>query len=315
MKNTYRSNNNLYTSVQSLLLVISLAMLLGLMGWLVGGKPIALMAVGAAVLLYLMLPMVSPHIILRMQKARRLHYREVPRLYDMLQTLSQRARLPHLPELYYIPADTMNAFTVGNRETSAIAVTHALLRRLDSNELAGVLAHEISHLRHNDMRIMGFAGLSSQLIQVLSLIGQFLLLLNLPLLLWGQYTISWAAILLLIFAPSISAILQLALSRTREYRADNGAAELMGDGRALASALAKMEAYQSQFLKGLFWQGYRRRPEGALLRTHPHTKERIRRLLKSQPLPKNSDPTLAAISGRRHPQQIVRNPLQLQWIS
>jgi heat shock protein HtpX len=97
-----------------------------------------------------------------------------------------------------------------------------------------VLAHEISHLRHNDMRIMGFAGLTSQLIHMLALLGQILLFLNLPLLLWGHYTISWTAILLLIFAPTISAILQLALSRTREYRADLGAARLMGDGRALA---------------------------------------------------------------------------------
>jgi heat shock protein HtpX len=77
------------------------------------------------------------------------------------------------------------------------------------NEITGVLAHEISHLHHNDMRIMGFAGLTSQLINMLSLLGQILLLLNLPLLLWGDYTISWAAILLLIFASTISAIAML----------------------------------------------------------------------------------------------------------
>ena len=74
------------------------------------------------------------------------------------------------------------------------------------NEITGVLAHEISHLHHNDMRIMGFAGLTSQLIHMLSLFGQILLLLKLPLLLGGHYTISWAAILFLIFAPTISAI-------------------------------------------------------------------------------------------------------------
>ena len=313
MKNANWIKNNFYTSIQSLLLVLSLAMLLGLMGWLVGGISFALLAVGAVVLLYLFFPMVSPQVILRMQKARRLHIEDAPRLYAMLQTLSGRARLPHLPMLYYIPADTMNAFTVGNRETAAIAVTDALLRRLDANELAGVLAHEISHIRHNDTRIMGFAGLSSQLIHMLSLIGQFLLFLNLPLLLWGQYTISWAAILLLIFAPSISAILQLALSRTREYRADDGAAELMGDGRTLASALAKMEIHRNQFLKGLFWPGYRRMPEGELLRTHPHTRERIRRLLESRHLPENGNFNPVDPSGRRHPKMILRNPSRLQW--
>jgi len=274
--------NEIYTSIQSLLLVLSLAMLLGLMGWLVGGQSFALMAVGAVVLLYLIHPMVSPHVILRLQKARRLHDYEAPQLFARLRALTERAGLPHQPMLYYIPAETMNAFSVGNRETAAIAFTDGLLRRLDFNEICGVLAHEISHLRHNDMRIMGFAGLTSQLIHMLSLLGQILLFLNLPLLLWGHYTISWAAILLLIFAPSISAILQLALSRTREYRADLAAAKLMGDGRALASALAKMETYQNRFLRGIFWPGYRQIPEGTLLRTHPHTKKRIRRLLENQ---------------------------------
>jgi heat shock protein HtpX len=147
------------------------------------------------------------------------------------------------------------------------------------------------------MRIMGFAGLTSQLIHMLSLLGQILLLLNLPLLLWGQYTISWAAILLLIFAPTISAIMQLALSRTREYRADLGAAKLMGDGRALASALAKMEAYQNRILSGFFWPGYRQIPEGALLRTHPNTKKRIQRLLENR-VYRSDDERFPGLSSR-----------------
>jgi heat shock protein HtpX len=217
-----------------LLLVLSLAMLLGVLGWLIGGWLFALTTVGAVVLLYLIHPMVSPQVILRLQKARRLHDNEAPQLFARLQALTERARLPRLPMLYYIPADVMNAFSVGNCQSAAIALTDGLLRRLNIHEITGVLAHEISHLRHNDMRIMGFAGLTSQLIHMLALLGQILLFLNLLLLLWGHYTISWTAILLLIFAPTISAILQLALSRTREYRADLGAARLMGDGRALA---------------------------------------------------------------------------------
>ncbi|MEJ2728424.1 MAG: zinc metalloprotease HtpX, partial [Deltaproteobacteria bacterium] len=274
--------NEIYTSIQSLLLVLSLALLLGVMGWLIGGQSFGLMAVAAVVLLYLIHPMVSPQVILRLQKARRLHDHEAPQLFAQLQALSERARLPRLPMLYYVPADAMNAFSVGNRESAAIALTDGLLRRLDFHEITGVLAHEISHLRHNDMRIMGFAGLTSQLIRMLSLLGQILLLLNLPLLLWGHYTLSWSAILLLIFAPTISAIIQLALSRTREYRADLGAVKLMGDGRALASALAKMEAYQNRILRAIFWPGYGRIPEGALLRTHPNTNKRIQRLLENQ---------------------------------
>jgi heat shock protein HtpX len=274
--------NEVYTSIQSLLLVLSLAMLLGVMGWLIGGQSFALMAVGGVVLLYLIHPMVSPQFILRLQKARRLHEHEAPQLFARLRALAERARLPRPPMLYYVPAEAMNAFSVGNRESAAIALTDGLLRRLDIPEITGVLAHEISHLRHNDLRIMGFAGLTRQLIHMLSLLGQILLFLNLPLLLWGHYSISWAAILLLIFAPTISAILQLALSRTREYRADLGAAKLMEDGRPLASALAKMETYHHGFLRGILWPGHRQTTEGALLRTHPHTRKRIRRLLENQ---------------------------------
>jgi heat shock protein HtpX len=308
MKKANWIKNKRTTSIQSMLLVLSLAILLGLMGWLLGGISFTVMAVGAVFLIYLIHPMVSPQVMLRLQKARRLNDQEVPHLYDMLHKLAQRARLTHLPVLYYIPAETMNAFTVGNRENAAIAVSDGLLRRLDFDELCGVLAHEISHLRHNDLRIMGFAGLSGQLIHMLSLFGQILLFLNLPLMLWGQYTISWAAILLLIFAPSISSILQLALSRTREYRADLGAAELMGDGRALASALTKMEAYQNRFLKGMFWPGYRPTPDGALLRTHPLTKKRIRRLMENEDHRSDGAQNTVESFGRGYPRIIKRNP-------
>ena len=305
--------NKRYISIQSLLLVLSLATLLGLMGWLIGGESFALMAVAAVVVLYLVQPMVSAHVILRWQRARRLHYQEAPQLYHALRALAERARLPRLPMLYYIASETMNAFTIGNRHMATIALTDGLLRRLDADELAGVLAHEISHLRHDDIRIMGFAGLTSQLIHMLSLLGQLLLFLNLPLLLWGQYTISWAVILLLIFAPSISAILQLALSRTREYRADLGAAELMGDGRALASALAKMETYQKRFFRGILWPGYRQLPETTLLRTHPPTQSRIRRLMKNEDHRPDSDHSTAAFPGRDYPRIIRRRPKHLQW--
>jgi heat shock protein HtpX len=293
--------NEIYTSIQSLLLVLSLAMLLGVMGWLVGGQSFALMAIGAVVLLYLIHPMVSPQVILRLQNARRLHDHEAPQLFARLKALTERARLPRLPMLYYIPAESMNAFTDG------------LLRRLDNHEITGVLAHEISHLRHNDTRIMGFAGLTSQLIHMLSLLGQILLFLNLPLLLLGHYTISWAAILLLIFAPTISAIIQLALSRTREYRADLGAAKLIGDGRALASALAKMETYQTRFLRRIFWPGYRPIPEGGLLRTHPHTKKRIQRLLENQ-VYRSDDEHYRGVSSRPGypPGSAIGFPVRLQ---
>jgi len=273
------TKSKMITSAQAALLLISMASLSGLMGWLFGERLLAFAAIGAVVIFYVLNPMVSPLLILRMHRARRLTYDQAPHLYRVLQTLSERAELPRVPILYHLPGQTMNAFTVGTREEAAIAVSDGLLRRLDGREISAVLAHEVSHVRHNDIRMMGFANLSNVIVQMLSVIGQFLLILNFPMLLIGKYTISWTAIGLLIFAPSISTMLQLALSRTREYNADLGAAALMGDSEALASALAKMETYHNRLFRNILWPRYTRKTGPALYRTHPPAKERIRRLL------------------------------------
>jgi heat shock protein HtpX len=277
IKSAWKKNRAI-TTIQSLALVVSLAVLLGLMGWLLGGQTFAAGAIGAVVVFYFLNPMVSPTIVMRMFRGRRLAFQDAPHLYRPLKTLSERAELPRMPVLYYLPHSAMNAFTVGVSGNAAIAVSGGLLRKLDADEVSAVLAHEISHIRHNDIRIMGFAALSSRFIHMLSLFGQFLLFINLPLFLMGQYTISWVAIILLILAPSISAILQLALSRTREYRADLGAAELTGSPESLATALSKMDIERTSYFR-LLWPSRARVPSSPLMRTHPPTEERIRRLL------------------------------------
>jgi len=182
-----------------------------------------------------------------------------------------------MPRLYYIPDRMMNAFAVGSRDEAAIGLTEGLLRHLNRRELVGVLAHEISHIRHNDMRVMSVAALISHLTSLFSSFGQLLLFLNLPLLLFGRTTISWFAILLLLAAPLLSSLLQLALSRTREFEADLGAAHLTGDPEGLASALQKMAYYQDNLLKRIFMPGYKA-PDPSLFRTHPKTDERVNRL-------------------------------------
>jgi heat shock protein HtpX len=280
------------TAVQSLALVVSLAAILGIMGFLLGGRTFAVAAIGAVVLLYILNPVVSPLWIMKMYRARQLGYRDAPQLYQTLKILSERAELARMPVLYYLPNASMSAFTAGTPENAAIALSDALLRRLDGQEISAVLAHEVSHIRHNDIRIMGFANLSGHFIQWLSLFGQFLLFLNFPLLLMGRYTISWTAIMLLIFAPVISAMLQLALSRTREYSADLGAADLTGSPEFLASALAKMEAYQQNYLRRFLWPGYSKAPNSPLMKTHPPTAERIRRLLEIRDDRKYAEPKL-----------------------
>jgi heat shock protein HtpX len=196
--------------------------------------------------------------------------------------LAARAGLPAAPTLYYVPSAMINAFAVGTRGNSAIAVTDALLRALSPRELAGVLAHELSHVRNNDMWVMELADLFSRMTSWFSSVGQILLVINLPLTMFSEYAVSWAAILILVLAPTLSALMQLALSRIREYDADLGATELTGDPRGLALALVKMERYQGRFIEQIFFPG-RRLPDPSLLRTHPPTQERIERLLELEP--------------------------------
>ena len=156
-----------------------------------------------------------------------------------------------------------------------------MFRTLSERELCGVLAHEVSHIRHNDIWVMGMADLFSRLTAIFSMIGQLLLILYVPVALFSDLTIHWLALLILIFAPTLSVLLQLALSRTREFDADLGAAELSGDRIGLASALQKIERHQGRFLEQIFLPG-RRIPDPSLLRTHPATEERIRRLKELQ---------------------------------
>jgi len=276
--------HRLINAVQSLLLLAMMAAILAALGSIVAGGGGALLALGLGALLVAVNPGLSPRLILRLYGARALRPEEAPDLHSILELLAARAELPAVPALHYVPSSIINAFAVGSRRRSAIAVTDGLLRALSAREVAGVLAHEVSHVRHNDMWVMGLADLFSRLTQIFSSLGQMLLLLNLPLLLLGAATVSWTAVLILILAPTASAVIQLALSRTREYDADLGAAELTGDPRALASALARMERYQGRLFEQILFPG-RRVPDPSLLRTHPPTEERIRRLLELEQAP------------------------------
>lgn len=266
--------NNL---VQSASLLGGMAALVALLGWLLAGTDGVLWAVIIGVLILWLSPRASPRLTLRWYGARPLNRTEALGLYTLTDTLAERAQLPVAPELYYAPTPVMNAFAVGHRQQPAIAVTHGLLRNLSQQELAGVLAHEISHIRSNDIWVMTLADTVSRVTGGLALIGQLLLFINLPLLLFGATAISWWAILLLLFAPTISLLLQLALSRTREFDADMDAVEVTGDPLGLASALRKLDRHQGGLWQRLFFPGSRRR-DSWILSTHPSSEERIRRL-------------------------------------
>jgi heat shock protein HtpX len=264
---------------QSAAIVLAMAALLGGIGWLLGGSLLAMLAVGATTFLYLMNPVISPAMVLRSLGARWLHPREAPRLFAMIAKLADRAGLPVTPALYLHTRNPMNGFTVGDASRAAIALSEDLIRSLSRQEVEAVLAHEVSHIRNNDTRIMGFAALVGRLTGMLSLFGQILLFLNLPLLLLGGHTISWIFILALVFAPTVSMLMQLTLSRTREYQADLGAAELTGNPGALASALVKIDRAQRSFFGRNLWPIRPWQAQSELWRSHPPTPKRVNRLL------------------------------------
>ena len=269
----------LRNTFQTILLIMALLITLGLLGWLIGGGFIAFYAIVLVIILYFVNPVLSPQLILKMYRTQPIMPYQAPNLHAILKILAQRAELPFIPQLFYLPSDVMNAFAVGTPENSAIALSDGILRRLSPHEIAGVLAHEISHIMNADIQIMGFADLVSRLTNFLAWIGQVFLILNIFLLLFfGTYLISWFAIIILILAPIGTDLLQLALSRNREYDADLGATQLLGDPTPLVAALLKMERYQGRFWEQIWWPG-QHSPEPSLLRTHPSTKERIKRLL------------------------------------
>jgi heat shock protein HtpX len=217
--------------------------------------------------------------VLRMYRAQPLLPQQAPELFALFGDLARKAELAHTPALYYVPTRMLNAFAVGANRSAAVAVTDGLLRVMTPRELAGILAHELSHIRFQDTRLMALGDVFSRLTVTMSQIGQFLLVLSLPAVLIGARGIPFLGLLVLVFAPMASTLLQLALSRTREFHADAGAIELTSDPLGLAAALAKLERTHSGSLWQRIFVPYRVQ-EPTILRTHPATQQRIERLMK-----------------------------------
>jgi heat shock protein HtpX len=284
-------SHKLRNNLQTALLVAALSVLFAYLAWFIGGPLVAWVAFIGVIVLAMKNPVASPRLLMSLYRARPIGHAEAPRLYAIVQELSRRAGLDRLPVLYLVPTRLMNAFSTGDRQDAAIAISDGLLRRMELRELTGVLAHEIGHVANGDIRVMAFADLVSRVTGMLSLFGQILLLISLPLWLLSAADIPWLPILLLLFAPTLSALVQLALSRSRELEADRSAAELSGDPEGLASALQKLEYQQGGLWERIFMPT-QRIPEPSILRSHPPTEERVRRLLElrdreslPQPLP------------------------------
>lgn len=201
--------------------------------------------------------------------------RNAPDLVILAAELARRAGLARAPTLHLLPSPVLQAMAAGDREDPAIAVTSGLLQTLPPREVAAVLAHEIAHIRHGDIFIMRLAATAGAMTQAMSSVGLFLAFALLPVLWATGEVLSPVGILLLTLSPTVSDLLQLSLSRRREFLADAGAVELTGDPQALAQALRRIEAIQ-----GDDWERFASRGAHWLhwFRTHPSTRERITRL-------------------------------------
>jgi heat shock protein HtpX len=262
--------------VQGILLLGGMIATLAVCAWLLFGKTGVLWMLILGAVMLAVRPRMRPDWVLRMYRATALPSHVAPDLHHLVATLAQRAGLPQSPALYYVPTSMLNAFAVGRRNDAAIGVTDGLLRNLTGRQLANVLAHEMSHIRSDDLWIMTLADTVGRLTHAVAYAGIALLVFGLPMLAAGT-AVPMLVALVLIAIPTVVTLLQLALSRAREYDADLDAVALTGDPSGLASALRTLHTRE-----GRIWERILvprgRMPDPLLLRTHPSTDERIRRL-------------------------------------
>lgn len=265
-------------TVHTLLLFAVMAIVLAYIGFILADWEGMIWALTLSIILLLVAPKVSPTLVMRMYQAKLLNSSNAWEIHNIVAQLSNRAGLTAIPDIYYIPSSTINAFSVGSKKDPAIGVTDGLLKLLNVREMVAVLAHEISHINQNDMMVMGYADIINRVVSLMALLGLSVLVISLPFYLMGIIYISWSAIFILLLSPTLMSLLQLTLSRTREFNADMEAARLTGDPEGLALALQRIERTQGSFLEKIFLPS-KTIPEPSVLRTHPEVNERIERLL------------------------------------
>ncbi|RNC70972.1 MAG: peptidase M48 [Desulfuromonadales bacterium] len=262
--------------LQSAALVAGMVGMLLALGWLFAGVFGMVWALAVGIIPLVVSIRVYPTLILKMYGAKPLTAADSPQMHAIVNEMARRAGLAEPPSIHYIPSAIPLIFSVGKGKNSAIAIADGVLRLLTLREIVGVVGHEVSHIRNSDTWVMSFADVVTRVTRMISLLGQLLVIVNLPLYILGEHSMPWVPLLLMLLAPTLSALLQLSLSRTREFEADLWGARISGDPAGLASALAKLEISQQRAaektLPGM------RKVEPSLLRTHPITDERIRRL-------------------------------------
>ena len=261
--------------LQSAVLLLGLLALAAISGALFAGAEGVIIAAAIASLFLVLNPVSGEVLFQYVYGAVPLTPASAPRLSALVSELARRAELRRTPTLFLIPAPVLQAMASGSREAPAIGVTSGLLQTMSSRELTAVLAHEISHIRHGDMFVMRLAVGAGSMTRAMSTAGMFLLIAYFPVFWSTGVSLSPIAIALLVAAPTVSDLLELSLSRSREFLADAGAVELTGDPPALARAIERIEAIQ-----GDDWERFTARGGRWLrwFRTHPTAAERIERL-------------------------------------
>jgi heat shock protein HtpX len=224
------------------ILLAALTALVVWIGQMVGGPNGAVLALVMAGAMNFFSYWFSDKIVLKMYGAQEISANDDPELYGIVRDLTARAGLP-MPKVYIIPEETPNAFATGrNPEHAAVAVTQGIRRILDKRELAGVLGHELSHVKHRDILISSIAATLAGAISYLAYMAQWAAIFG-----GGSRDREeggsniFSLLFMMIVAPLAASLIQMAVSRSREYMADEGGAKVSGDPLALASALRKLE--------------------------------------------------------------------------
>jgi heat shock protein HtpX len=259
------------------LLIMAMAGILSLPGWFLAGAAGVKLAIIITILALIFTPGIPPAVAMKRSGAVPIPPRALPGLHGILRQLSRKAGLETVPRLYYLPSRQPNAFAFGDRSASAIGFTQGLASLLSTQEMAGILSHEITHIKNNDNWIKSLSLLLGRMTGIFSLAAQALLILSLPLILMKDSELNTLLILAMAAAPLACLILIKALSRAREFEADLGAEELLNHPEALASALLKIHAWQQQ--------AGQKQNISPLLKSHPSVRERIRRLKALRPVP------------------------------
>ena len=282
----------MFNLMKTAILMAAITALFMAIGSVLGGQQGMMLALVVALGMNFFSYWFSDQMVLKMYNAQQVDESSAPQFYAMVRELAQRAQLP-MPKVYLIDEDAPNAFATGrDPEHAAVAATTGILRVLSAAELRGVMAHELAHVRHRDILISTVSATMAGAISMLANFAMFFGGRNSE----GRSTNPIVGMLVMLLAPIAASLIQMAISRAREFEADRGGAEISGDPRALASALQKIHQYANG---GIPLGPAERHPETAqmmimnplsagglrgLFSTHPSTEERVERLLAMAPL-------------------------------